>query len=221
MVEAAATQGVRRLLQMSALGADEAGPSHYLRSKGAAERFVRAAPPSLDWTIFRPSVIFGPRDSLMNRFAALLRLSGGLIPLARPAARFGPVWVGDVARAFEVALDGGPTSRQSYDLCGPEVVTLAELVRFAGEASGVPARILPLPDAVARVQAFVMDFVPGRPFSTDNYRSLSVDNVCRDNGFARLGIRPTPMRAVVPGYLGPGSGQARLDRHRAAAGGGS
>jgi uncharacterized protein YbjT (DUF2867 family) len=219
LIEAAVAQGVGRLLQMSALGADEAGPSHYLRSKGAAERFVRAAPPSLDWTLFRPSVIFGPRDSLMNRFAALLRLSGGLIPLAKPAARFGPVWVGDVASAFELALHGGPTSRQSYDLCGPEVVTLAELVRFAGEASGVPARILPLPDAVARMQAFVMDFVPGRPFSTDNYRSLSVDNVCRDDGFARLGIRPTPMRAIVPGYLGGGSRQARFDRDRAAAGG--
>jgi uncharacterized protein YbjT (DUF2867 family) len=218
LVEVAAAQGVGRLLQMSALGADESGPSHYLRSKGTAEQFVRAAPSTLDWTIFRPSVIFGPGDSLMNRFAGLLRLSGGFIPLARPAARFGPVWVGDVARAFELALDGGATSRQSYDLCGPEVVTLAELVRFAGEASGVRARILPLPDAVARAQAFLMDFVPGRPFSTDNYRSLSVDNVCRDDGFARLGIRPTSMRAIVPDYLSGGRGQARLDRHRAAAG---
>ena len=219
LVEVAAAQGVARLLQMSALGADESGPSHYQRSKGAAERCVRAAPAALDWTIFRPSVIFGARDSLMNRFASLLRLTGGFIPLARPAARFGPVWVGDVARAFELALEGGATSRQSYELCGPEVVTLAELVRLAGEASGVRARILPLPDAVARAQAFVMDFVPGRPFSTDNYRSLSVDNVCRDDGFARLGIRPASMRAIVPGYLSGGRGQALLDRHRAAAGG--
>lgn len=218
LVDVAAAQGVGRLLQMSALGADEAGPSHYQRSKGAAERCVRAAPASLDWTIFRPSVIFGARDSLMNRFAGLLRLSGGLIPLARPTARFGPVWVGDVARAFELALDGGPTSRQSYDLCGPEVVTLAELVRRAGAAIGVPARIVPLPDAVARVQAFVMDFVPGRPFSTDNYRSLSVDNVCRDNGFARLGLVPTPMEAILPGYLGASRDDNRRARHRAAAG---
>ncbi len=219
LVEVAAAQHVGRLLQMSALGADESGPSHYLRSKGAAERFVRAAPPALDWTIFRPSVIFGPGDSLMNRFAGLLRLSGGFIPLAKPGARFGPVWVGDVARAFELALDGGATSRQSYDLCGPETVTLAELVRFAGESSGVRARILPLPDAIARAQAFVMDFVPGRPFSTDNYRSLSVDNICRENGFARLGITPASMRTIVPAYLAGGRGQARLDRHRAAAGG--
>lgn len=193
--------GTRRYLHMSSLGADENGPSHYQRSKGVAERHVRAAPDTLDWTILRPSVIFGSRDSLLNRFAALLRLSAGVMPLARANARFAPVWVEDVVSAFELALHGGTTSRQSYDLCGPEVMTLAELVRRTGRFSGTRAHVIPLPDAVGRAQAFVMDFIPGKPFSTDNFRSLTVDNVCRENGFARLGIAPTSLDSIAPTYL--------------------
>jgi len=218
LVGACADRGVARLLQMSALGADEQGPSHYQRSKGRAERHVREAPAALDWTLLRPSVIFGAGDSLLNRFAGLLRLSRGILPLARAGTRFAPVWVSDVVQAFEHCLEGGATSRQSYDLCGPDVVTLAELVRYTGEVIGVRAKVLPLPDAIARVQAFVMDFVPGRPFSTDNYRSLAVDNVCREPGFQRLGIQPSSMRAVVPGYLGPDTTSARYRRFRSSAG---
>ncbi|MEY2626075.1 MAG: hypothetical protein RL412_1850 [Pseudomonadota bacterium] len=195
--------GVSRYLHMSALGASESGPSHYLRSKGVAERHVRAAPASLDWTIFRPSVIFGRGDSLLNRFAGLLRLSGGVMPLARAGAKFSPVWIDDVVSSFEAALLGGATSRQSYDLCGPEVITLADLVRYTGSLAGTGARIVSLPDAVGRLQALVMDFVPGKPFSTDNFLSLTVDNICQENGFARLGITPTPLRAIAPTYIGP------------------
>lgn len=210
-VEAAVAAGVTRLLHMSALGAAEDGPSFYLQSKGVAERHVRAAPSSLAWTVFRPSVIFGAGDSFMNRFAGLLRLSRGVIPLARAGARFAPIWVEDVATAFVRALDdrmpdgtplpGGRSTGRSYDLCGPEVFTLEALVRLAGEASGTRAHILPLPDRVARLQARVMDFVPGKPFSTDNYRSLTVDNVCREDGCAPLGIAPTSLRAIAPTYL--------------------
>jgi NADH dehydrogenase len=217
LVAAAADRGVGKLVQMSALGADENGPSHYQRSKGRAERHVREAPADLDWTLLRPSVIFGSGDSLLNRFAALLRLTGGVLPLARAGARFQPVWVGDVVRSFEVALDSGATSRQSYDLGGPDVLTLRRLVEYTGEVIGVRARVLPLPDAISRVQAFVMDFVPGRPFSTDNYRSLSVDNVCREDGCARLGIQPASLGAIVPGYLGGDSSAARYRRFRSAA----
>ena len=210
-VAAAVAVGATRLLHMSALGAAEDGPSFYLRSKGVAERHVRAAPPTLAWTILRPSVIFGAGDSFMNRFAGLLRLSRGVIPLARAEARFAPVWVGDVAEAFARALDdrtpegaplpGGTTQGRSYDLCGPEVFTLAALVRLAGEWSGTPAHVLPLPDWAARLQARVMDFVPGKPFSTDNYRSLTVDNVSDHDGCAPLGITPASLRAIGPGYL--------------------
>ncbi|MFM7395718.1 MAG: complex I NDUFA9 subunit family protein [Gammaproteobacteria bacterium] len=192
---------VTRYLHMSALGADENGPSHYLRSKGVAERHVHATPSSLDWTIFRPSVIFGRGDSLLNRFASLLRLSGGLMPLARAGAKFSPVWVDDVVTVFEHALHGGTTSRQSYELCGPEVMTLGDLVRYTGSLAGTGAYVMALPDAIGRLQALVMDFVPGKPFSTDNFLSLTVDNVCRENGFARLGITPTPLRSIAPTYI--------------------
>lgn len=214
-VAAAAASGVSRLLHMSALGAAVDGPSFYLQSKGVAEGHVRAAPGSIAWTIFRPSVIFGAGDSFMNRFAGLLRLSRGVIPLARASARFAPIWVDDVVTAFSYALEdrlpeaamghtalpGGSSIGQSYDLCGPEVFTLAELVQLAGEMSGTRARVFPLPDAAAKLQARLMDFVPGKPFSTDNYRSLTVDNVCSDPGCERLGIRPASLRAVGPRYL--------------------
>jgi len=200
-LEACLETRVTRYLHMSALGADEKGPSHYLRSKGVAERHVRVAPSSLDWTIFRPSVIFGRGDSLLNRFASLLRLSGGLIPLARAEAKFSPVWVDDVVTAFDQALNGGSTSRQSYELCGPEIMTLGNLVRYTGSLAGTGARVITLPDAVGRLQALVMDFVPGKPFSTDNFLSLTIDNVCRDDGFARLGITPTPLRSIAPMYI--------------------
>ena len=202
-IAACSESGVARYLHMSALGANEAGPSHYLRSKGTAERYVRAAPESLDWTIFRPSVIFGRGDSLLNRFAGLLRLSGGLMPLARADAKFAPVWVDDVVSSFEKALLGGSTSKQSYDLCGPEVMTLANLVRYTGSLAGNRAHVIALPDAVGRLQALIMDFVPGKPFSTDNFLSLTVDNVCQENGFARLGIAPTPLASVAPTYIRP------------------
>lgn len=202
-VAACVAAGVARYLHMSALGADEQGPSHYLRSKGIAERHVRAAPATLDWTIFRPSVIFGRGDSLLNRFAGLLRLSGGFMPLARANAKFAPVWVDDVVSAFMLALSGGATSRQSYDLCGPEVMTLGDLVRLTGKLAGTGARVVGLPDAIGRTQAWVMDFIPGKPFSTDNFRSLTVDNVCRENGFARLDITPTPLRSIAPTYIRP------------------
>lgn len=210
VVAACVKARVTRLLHMSALGASESGPSHYLRSKGVAERHVRSAPAALDWTIFRPSVIFGARDSLLNRFASLLRLSGGFIPLARAKARFAPVWVEDVVSAFERAVNGGTTSRQSYDLVGPEEMTLAQLVQLTGELSGTRVRLLALPDPLGRLQGAILDFVPGKPFSSDNFRSLTVDNVSRDDGLAKLGITPTPLRTIAATYLGP----ARLDRLR-------
>lgn len=214
VVAAARSRRVRGLLHMSALGADATGPSHYLRTKGEAEQHVRAAAPDVEFTIFRPSVIFGSRDSLTNRFARLLRLTGGILPLAKPRARLSPVWVGDVAEAFVRALHGGPTSGQTYELCGPEVYTLEDLVRATARIARLPCRLLPLPDALARAQAFVMDFVPGKPFSTDNLRSLSVDGLCHDHGCARLGIRAQALGAVVPGYLGPEGRSARLDQYR-------
>jgi uncharacterized protein YbjT (DUF2867 family) len=199
---------------MSALSAGAQAPSHYLRTKGEAEAIIRVAAASLEATIFRPSVIFGERDSLTNRFAGLLRLAHGVLPLARPRARFAPVYVHDVADAFVRALGTPHTIGKSYELCGPDVMTLAELVRTIATAAGLPCRLIPLPDFIAATQGIVMDFLPGKPFSYDNYKSLTVDSVCTNDGCRSLGIEPAHMRAVIAGYLRDYSLQRRLDDYR-------
>ena len=210
---------IDRMLHMSGLNADaDRGPSHYLRSKGQAERIVRdEGGPDFRWTIFQPSVIFGSGDSFINRFASLLRLIPLWLPLARPDARLSPVWIEDVVAAMLLSLEDDDTAGESYQLCGPEVFTLREIVTFIRDELGLRRAIVGLPDFVSRLQAAVMDFVPGKPFSTDNYRSLTVDSVCSSNGFLRLGIEPHAMQAIVPGYLGREGGRSRYDQFRSRA----
>ena len=205
VMAAARTAAVRRVLHMSALGADPQAPSRYLRSRAAAEARLRAAEPEV--TIFRPSVIFGPRDSLTNRFAHLLRLTAGVLPLARARARFAPVCVYDVAEGFLRALGGSASAGQVYELCGPEVMTLEEIVRITARIARLPCRIVPLPDTLARLQGLVMGLLPGKPFTLDNFRSLTLDAVCREDGCRRLGIVPQPLLAVLPTYLDPDRAQ--------------
>ncbi len=219
VLAAARSAGVARILHMSALGADPHAPSDYLRTKGAAEALLRAPPPHPESphpgvTIFRPSVIFGPRDSLTNRFAGLLRHTAGLLPLARAGARFAPVYVGDVAAAFVQALARRASVGATYELCGPEVMTLADIVRLTARVARLPCRIMPLPDALGWLQGLVMGLLPGKPFTLDNFRSLSIDCVCREDGFAPLGIRPQDMLAVLPAYLGDDDPQAQLEALR-------
>lgn len=213
IVAACGGAGVSRLVQMSGLGAATDGPSLYLRSKGEAERTVRAAGPALAWTILRPSVIFGPGDSFLNRFAALVRLAP-VLPLARIDARLAPVYVGDVVRAFEVALADPRTAGQSFDLCGPRVMTLGDIVRYVRDLEGARSVVFGLPDWLGALQAAMLEFVPGKPLSLDNFRSLSIDSVCRDEGFARLGITPTPLDAVAAACLGGNERERRLDANR-------
>ncbi|HEY7753090.1 MAG TPA: complex I NDUFA9 subunit family protein [Steroidobacteraceae bacterium] len=203
LVDACRRQRVDRLVQVSALNADaENGPSHYLRSKGRAERIVREeSGPDLRWTIFQPSVIFGPGDDFVNRFARLLRALPLAFPLARPGARFAPVWVDDVVAAILRALADEATAGETYELGGPDVLSLREIVVMVRDRLRLRRAIIGIPDFAARLQAAIFDFVPGKPFSTDNYRSLTVDSVCRVNGLARLGIRPQPLAAVLPKYL--------------------
>jgi uncharacterized protein YbjT (DUF2867 family) len=207
--------GVRHVLHMSALGADARAPSEYLRTKAAGEAQLRAAtPPSAQpqpaVTIFRPSVIFGAGDSLTNRFTRLLRLTAGFLPLARARARFAPIHVADVAEAFRRALGARASFGPAYQLCGPEVMTLAQIVRLSARVARLPCHILPLPDLAARVQGAVMGLLPGKPFSLDNFRSLTVDCVCNEDGCARLGIRPRHMLAVLPTYLGDDDTETQL-----------
>jgi NADH dehydrogenase len=218
LLQAARSAGVPRLLQMSALKAATDAPSHYLRSKGQAERLIRESGTTLDWTIFQPSVMFGPGDSFLNRFAGLLASIPFIFPLPKPNARLQPVLVDDVVDAMLHCLRGGSSSRQTYELGGPGVYTLREIVSLVAKLTAHRRWIIGLPDFVSRLQALLMDFVPGRPFSSDNYRSLTVDSVCVEDGFARLGIKPQSMLASARQYLGALEDNARLSHSRAAVG---
>ena len=210
VVDAARNARVPRILQMSALNAGR-GDSHYLRTRGEAEAVVERS--GLRWTIFRPSVIFGPEDGLFFRFASLLRLMP-VLPLARARTRFAPVFVGDVAEAFARAIADRGTVSRHYELGGPRVMTLGEIVRYARDVLGLKRAIVPLPDFLGRLQALAMDVVPGKPFSSDNFRSLALDSVPHDDGLAALGITKTPVEAVVPALLGANNRQHRLDAFR-------
>lgn len=213
VVAACQLAGVRRLLQMSSLNAGR-GESFYLKSRGEAEAVVKAS--GLDWTIFQPSVIFGPGDGFFCRFAALLKLSP-VLPLARAGTRFAPVFVGDVAEAMRRSLHDRRTVGQVYELYGPEVFTLGELVRLTARQLGLKRLVLPLPDALGRLQGLLFDFVPGKPFSSDNYRSLKLDSVGAIDGLHQLGIPPTRIGQQLPAILGsPAGKQPRYDRYRAA-----
>ena len=203
VVNACHRAGVPRLLHMSALGADpDHGPSAYQRTKGEGEQLVfREAGKDLAVTSFRPSVIFGPEDSFFNRFAGLLKLSPGVFPLPTPRTRFKPVFVGDVAEAFMRALDQRAAFGRGYELCGPEVYTLEELVRYTAEATGLKRRVVGLGKGLSQLQARILGLVPGKPYSYDNYLSATVDSICSSDGLAELGIHATSIEAVVPGYL--------------------
>ena len=205
VAEACSAAGVKRLLHMSALGVAADAPSEYLRTKHAGEEAAHAAAAhGIAVTSFRPSVIFGTDDSFFNRFATLLALPGPVFPLACPETRFAPVYVGDVARAFSVALTDKTTFGQRYDLCGPRIYTLRELVEYTARLGGRRKLVLGLGDTAARLQASVLQRLPGKPFSMDNYRSLQVDSVSNHNGLPDLGIEPTSVESVVPGYISRG-----------------
>jgi uncharacterized protein YbjT (DUF2867 family) len=218
VLRAARSAGVTRLLQVSALKSAPDAPSYYLRSKGDAEQLIRDSGAALDWTIFQPSVMFGRGDSFLNRFAGLLAVIPWALPLARPNARFQPVWVDDVVDAIRRCLHGGACSRQTYELGGPQIYSLREIVGVVARLTGRRRWIVGLPNIAARIQARVMDFVPGRPFSTDNYRSLTIDSVCTEDGLARLGIKPQSMVACASQYLGAFEDNTRLSHDRAVAG---
>ncbi len=204
--------GVRRLVHVSALHASASGPSLYLQSRGRGEDAIRSAP-ALDWTILKPSVIFGRDDSFLNLFAGLARLLP-VVPLAGASCRFQPVWVEDVARAVDGALDEPATFGQSYDLCGPRAYTLSEIVRFVAAQLGKRRHVLPLPGPVALLQATVLEHLPGPVMTRDNLRSMQVDSVCGCPFPAVFGFQPAAMEAVVPEYMARRGPRARYDAYR-------
>ncbi|HET6492629.1 MAG TPA: complex I NDUFA9 subunit family protein [Burkholderiales bacterium] len=213
IIAACREKGVRRYLHMSALNADSGGRSAYLRSKGEAEAIVRAS--SLDVTVFRPSVIFGPEDSFLNLFATLVRLLP-VVALGSPEARFQPVFVEDVAGAFVRSLEDVKSFGKSFDLCGPKVYTLRELVEYVGRAVGHPRPIVGLNDTLSYLQAYAMEWLPIKLLTRDNYYSMKIDNVCRCE--FPFGIRPTALEAVAPGWLVRKTPRSRYYRYRNRAG---
>lgn len=202
--EAMLAAGVRRLVHVSALGADPAGPSRYLRSKGEGEHALQALTSAgLALTLLRPSVIFGAEDRFLNLFARLQR-SLPVVPLAAAQARLQPVWVGDVAQAIVTCLQRDDTVGRTFEAVGPEVWTLADLVRLAGRLSGHPRPVLPLPRALAYFQALLMELLPGEPpLTTDNLRSLEVPNVASGTlpTLVDLGLVPSAVEPVAARYL--------------------
>ena len=218
VADAAIKSKVQRLLHMSALNADTAqGVSDYLRTKGEGEDVMHlAAGAGIAVTSFRPSVIFGPDDSFFNRFASLLRL-GPCMPLACPKVRFAPVYVGDVANAFAQSLENEATHGERIELCGPDSFTLEELVKRTAEMIGLRRWVLPLSDGMSKSMASALQFVPGKPMTPDNYRSMQLDSVCNCNGFGKLGIAPKSIDAVMPAHFGTDTESGRLNDYRRSA----
>jgi NADH dehydrogenase len=218
ITDACAREGVPRLLHMSALGADPHGPSMYQRSKADGEEAARSQP-DVAATIFRPSVVFGPDDHFLNLFARLQRRLP-VVPLACAHARFQPVYVGDVVEAFVRVLLDAHTVGNVYELGGPQVYELAELVRLAGRYAGHERPVLALPDGLARLQVRAFALLPGEPIITpDNLDSMKVPNVISQTTKAltaeALGIKLTPLESVAPSYLAQ---EGRLDVLREHAG---
>ena len=218
VVNAARAAGVKRLLHMSALGADVNAPSEYLRSKGFGEQAVLAAD-DLQVTAFRPSVIFGPEDRFLNLFARLAALFP-VLALGSPAARFQPVYVGDVVKAMLAALEIRPhaegTAGQRYDLCGPRQYSLRELFEAVCAITGRRRLVIGLPDALSYLQAWILERLPMQLLTRDNYYSMQVPSVC-DCAFP-FGIQPALLEATAPAWLAPAGPRARYQQFRWKAG---
>ena len=197
VVAACRAAGVRRLLHVSALGAARQAPSEYLRSKGVGEEVVLAAD-DLASTVFRPSVVFGPDDRFLNLFARLAALAP-VLAVACPRARFQPVYVGDVVQSMLAALERPESAGKRYDLCGPKVYTLAQLVRYACAAAGRRRLVIGLPDSLSYLQAWMMEWLPVPLMTRDNYRSMQVPSVC--DCALPFGISPTTLETAAPAWL--------------------
>jgi NADH dehydrogenase len=202
IVAACERNRVPRLLHVSALNADINGASAYLRSKGEGERVILES--NLKTTIFRPSVIFGPGDSFLNLFADLVRRLP-VLPLASPNSKFQPVFVENVVKAIAASLSTPATFGQSYDLCGPKIYSLRQIVEYVSTITEHKLSVIGLSDRLSYLQAMVLEFLPGKIMTRDNYFSMKIDSICDCNNESDLaavfGIHPTELEEVAPLYL--------------------
>ncbi len=197
----AAAAGVRRLVHVSAIGADPAAPSRYASSKGAGEAAVRAAFAAA--TVLRPSIVFGPEDDFFNRFGAMARVAPALPLIGGGTTRFQPVYAGDVAAAIQHCLGDPATAGKTYELGGPRSYGFRELMQYVLAETRRRRWLLPLPFALASLLAMVLERLPVPPLTRDQVTMLRRDNVVTPGalGLADLGIVPIALEAVVPKYL--------------------
>ena len=194
--------GTRRILQISALGADaKNGKSFYLKTKGEAEKLLRSNSVGIKTTILKPSVIFGKKDSFFNRFAKLLKICPFFFPLACYKTKFSPIYVLDVVEMIAKSINDPNSYNKSYQLCGPKTYSLKNLISFTSETLDLKCVIIPLNNTLSYIQARVFDFLPNKPFSTDNYLSAQTDSICECNDLFRYNIKPTAIEDIVPQYL--------------------
>ena len=219
IAQACLASGVKRLIHISALGASLDGPSAYQRSKAQGEALLKQA--GLDLTLLQPSVIFGADDKFLNLFAQLQQIAP-VVPLAGASTRFQPVWVEDVASAVAHCVMDAKTQGHTYEICGPEIWTLKELVQKSGQWAGVKGGrgrwVFGIPHTLAWLQAFLMELAPGQPLmSRDNLRSMQVDNVSSGNALSlkELNIQASSVSSIAPGYLGYKGACTKLDVFRA------
>jgi NADH dehydrogenase len=232
ILHACGEHGIRRLLHMSALNADATARSAYLRSKGVGEAIVREADlphsenerwfldgpkfvkgQNMATTVFRPSVIFGRGDSFLTMLGRLIH-TFPILPLACPGAKFQPIFVDDVARAYVSALENPATFGEAYDLCGPKVYTLAELVDYVAGLNGRYRTIINLSDRLSYWNAFLLEHLPGKLMTRDNYYSMQVDNVCKCAFPSVFGFQPTALEIVAPHYLSNSAIHSKYDELR-------
>lgn len=208
--------GIKRLLHMSSLQADKNAPSQYLRSKAAGEAAILALQQKLNITIFRPSVIFGRGDSFINLFAKLIKFLP-VVMLAKPNAKFQPIWVEDVASSFVASIENTATYGQTYELAGPKIYTFRQLVQKVMDTLGIQRPIIGLNNALSYAQAFMMELLPVKLMSRDNVRSMEVDSVSHQPFPAVFGVEPTALEVVIPEYLVDLTSRGAYDRFRGSA----
>ena len=211
LVSACSRNGINRLLHLSALGADQAtGSSMYLRSKGEGENLLHTfGQKDLQVSSFQPSVVFGKHDHFINRFAGILKLSPWIFPLACPQSRFAPVYVGDLVEKIADAIDDKSSHAQRYSVCGPEQFTLQQILELLVKAMGSSCRIIPLGNGLSRFQAMVLQYLPGKLFTLDYYRSLQTPSICENSEPC-----PASLRQHIQDIGGLFSNKKHYDRFR-------
>ncbi len=211
LVTSCSESGISRLLHVSALGASQAtGSSLYLRSKGEGENLLHTfGQRGLHVTSFQPSVVFGKDDQFINRFAGILKFCVGYFPLACADSKLAPVYVGDLVERIIGAIDDRNSYGKRYPVCGPEAFSLKQIIELIISNLKIPCRVLPLGKGLSKMQAVILQNLPGKLFTMDNYRSLQTDNVCDGSDCCT-----TSLRQYLPGLTVLFGNKREYDRFR-------